>query len=429
MAFTAYRRGQCDKELVTVCTKNGMFKHLSRYLVKRQDLALWGEVLTQSPNRKMLVDAVVQTAQDTKVMDFVTRLDNYDAMDIADIASEAQLHEVAYTVYTKWNHKKEAMRVLMDDIKSIERATDFAEKCNDTDVWSLLGREKKADEEAAAKKKERSTFESSTFNSEYSAAKAPMKSYELLKAVDDLITAYGQCHHVPPDEIQGFYSKIEMEAFRHGEKLAHEIDAATQLMWTSTKTMVVAGREVELCSIINAATRSEDRGLVAPVAVVARAINRLCVVRTRAGTVPLLFPPRGVLFRGGGFNDAFKAFFYPGRMYRVPAFLATSLNQSVSERFLYRAVVEHGRSGIMWQINVDPRGEKEFPHMCKNANFVYNIHCPQEAEYLFAAFSVFTVVSVVWSANPDGRTPHRITIQAMTDNRDAPADLELAPWF
>jgi clathrin heavy chain len=198
LAFTAYRRGQCDKELVTVCTKNGMFKHLARYLVKRQDLPLWTEVLTESPNRKMLVDAVVQVAlpetkvpeevsttvkafmqadlpheltvllekivlhgssefkqnrylqnlliltavkaaQD-KVMDYVTRLDNYDAMDIANIASGAQLHEVAFAVYKKWNHQKEAMRVLIDDIKSVDRAAEFAEKANDQEVWSLLGR-------------------------------------------------------------------------------------------------------------------------------------------------------------------------------------------------------------------------------------------------------------------------------------------------
>ena len=85
--------------------------------------------------------------------------------------------------------------------------------------------------------------------------------------------------------------------------------------------------------------------------------------------------PKGECWRGGGFDDAHQAFFTVGREYRVPAFLATSLSQKVPLGFLYRAVAA-GRSGVLWCVRVDPRGETAFEHKCKNANYVANTHLP-----------------------------------------------------
>lgn len=47
----------------------------------------------------------------------------------------------------------------------------------------------------------------------------------------------------------------------------------------------------------------------------------------------------------------------------------------------------------------------------------------------FAAFSVFTVKAVEWSAHPDDDTPHVITVVAAIDNRKEPEDLPLLPWY
>jgi clathrin heavy chain len=73
LAFFAYKHahGECDDEIVRVTTDNGLFKDLARYLVERQDLALWTRVLCppgfdpnaeESPSRRYLLDQVVQTA-------------------------------------------------------------------------------------------------------------------------------------------------------------------------------------------------------------------------------------------------------------------------------------------------------------------------------------------------------------------------------
>lgn len=65
LAFLAYRRanGGCDEELIEVTSKNGLFKDQARYLVERQDLALWERVLKdENPHRRELIDQVTGTA-------------------------------------------------------------------------------------------------------------------------------------------------------------------------------------------------------------------------------------------------------------------------------------------------------------------------------------------------------------------------------
>jgi clathrin heavy chain len=63
LAFTVYKRGNCDDQLIELSNKNGLFKQLARYLVERQDLAVWEKVLTNdNAHKRDLVDQVVQTA-------------------------------------------------------------------------------------------------------------------------------------------------------------------------------------------------------------------------------------------------------------------------------------------------------------------------------------------------------------------------------
>ena len=59
--------GDCDEALIKVTQENGLFKDLARYLVERQDLALWTRVLKpegfdetapEAPSRRYLLDQV-----------------------------------------------------------------------------------------------------------------------------------------------------------------------------------------------------------------------------------------------------------------------------------------------------------------------------------------------------------------------------------
>ncbi|XP_052074388.1 clathrin heavy chain 1 isoform X1 [Mytilus californianus] len=198
LACVAYERGQCDMELIQVCNENSLFKSQARYLVKRRDMDLWAQVLVEDNEfRRQLIDQVVQTAlsetQDpddisvtvkafmtadlpneliellekivldnsvfsdhrnlqnlliltaikadrTRVMEYINRLDNYDAPDIANIAINNELFEEAFAIFKKFDVNTSAVQVLIDHVNNLDRAYEFAERCNDPAVWSLLGR-------------------------------------------------------------------------------------------------------------------------------------------------------------------------------------------------------------------------------------------------------------------------------------------------
>jgi clathrin heavy chain len=198
LAFVAYQKGQCDQELINITNENQMYKHQARYLVKKRDPSLWALVLTtENKHRRALVDQVVATAlpesQDpedvsltvkafmaaelpdalielleklvlensvfsdnrnlqnlliltavkadkTKVMDYVSRLNNFDYLDIANICVGSDLFEEAFAIYKKYEVNAEAVGVLLDHLKSLDRAFEFAERCNQPDVWSRLAK-------------------------------------------------------------------------------------------------------------------------------------------------------------------------------------------------------------------------------------------------------------------------------------------------
>uniref|UniRef100_H2ZKR2 Clathrin heavy chain n=1 Tax=Ciona savignyi TaxID=51511 RepID=H2ZKR2_CIOSA len=218
-----------------LCNENSLFKSEARYLVRRKDVELWGKVLEDTNQyRRQLIDQVVQTAlgeaQDpdeisvavkafmaadlpneliellekivldnsmfsdhrnlqnlliltaikadsSRVMDYITQLDNYDAPDIANISIENELFEEAFAIFNKFDvntsaisvlidqigkyHKnpihyynprlgfdrpnrrfiiQTAFRVLIGHVKNLDRAYEFAERCNEPTVWSQLAR-------------------------------------------------------------------------------------------------------------------------------------------------------------------------------------------------------------------------------------------------------------------------------------------------
>ena len=146
-----------------------MFKTESRYLVRRRDAELWAVVLSPDNSyRRPLIDQVVQTAltetQDpedvsitvkafmsadlpneliellekivlessvfsehrnlqnlliltaikadpSRVMEYVTRLENYDAPDIANIAITSELYEEAFVIFKKFDVNTSAIEV------------------------------------------------------------------------------------------------------------------------------------------------------------------------------------------------------------------------------------------------------------------------------------------------------------------------------
>ncbi|CAL9051558.1 unnamed protein product [Musa banksii] len=198
LAVVAYRRGQCDDELINVTNKNSLFKLQARYVVERMDADLWEKVLVpENEYRRQLIDQVVSTAlpesknpeqvsaavkafmtadlpheliellekivlqnsafsgnfnlqnlliltsikaDPSRVMDYINRLDNFDGPAVGEVAIEAQLFEEAFAIFKKFNLNVQAVNVLVDNIQSIERAVEFAFRVEEDSVWSQVGK-------------------------------------------------------------------------------------------------------------------------------------------------------------------------------------------------------------------------------------------------------------------------------------------------
>ncbi len=183
---------------MAVTNKNSLFKNQARYLVERQSQELWAKVLDESNEyRRAVLDQVTQTAlpesknpeevsstvkalmnadmpheliellekivletsefnnnknlqnlliltaikaEQERVIGYVHKLDNYDGPDIANIAEGGGLFEEAFEIYKKFGHNGQAITVLLDRLGNIERASDFAERCNEPEVFSLLAK-------------------------------------------------------------------------------------------------------------------------------------------------------------------------------------------------------------------------------------------------------------------------------------------------
>lgn len=78
-----------------------------------------------------------------------------------------------------------------------------------------------------------------------------------------------------------------------------------------------------------------------------------------------------------------------------------------------RTAEAYGHQAVLWIVHVDPAGAEDATKRCKHANLIKYSIVPGEREYLFSAYSIFTVRSVVWGV--DG-AHHRIHLDAATNN-------------
>ena len=162
-------------------------------------------------------------------------------------------------------------------------------------------------------------------------------------------------------------------------------------------------------------------------------------------------------------------FFTAGKKFRVPMYLATSFDGEVAYRrelllsHLARASHSAGSQALAdgirqrrtacsldrasgparrdvaevscaralssWPLSVTRR-RIACRYRCKHVNLVEKTNVQGEEEFLFAPYSVFTVLSVTMPASgkANASNPIVIELQAAVDNREEPEDLPLSPW-
>ncbi|GMM30889.1 clathrin heavy chain [Martiniozyma asiatica (nom. inval.)] len=197
LAYIAYEKGHNDDELITITNENSMFKYQARYLLERSDLSLWSKVLTEENiHRRLLIDQIVGTAipeledpqpisiavkafmdnglqseliellekivlepspfndnptlqallmltairvDPSRVNNYIEKMDAYDADEVAPICIENGLNDEAFEIYDKFERHQDAMKVLVEDIMSLDKGEEYAEKIDKPEIWSQLG--------------------------------------------------------------------------------------------------------------------------------------------------------------------------------------------------------------------------------------------------------------------------------------------------
>lgn len=79
-------------------------------------------------------------ADKSRVMDYIHKLDAYNAPDVANICTEVGLFEEALEVYKKINDHASAANILVEHIVSIDRAQAYAEAVELPEVWSRVAK-------------------------------------------------------------------------------------------------------------------------------------------------------------------------------------------------------------------------------------------------------------------------------------------------
>ena len=198
LAYIAYRKGQNDLELINITNENSMYRAQARYLLERADPEIWSFVLNgNNVHRRSLVDQVIATAvpesaepqkvsvavkafldadlpaeliellekiilepspfsdngslqnllmltaakaDKGRLMDYIQRLSEYNAEEIANMCIDQGLFEEAFEIYKKVDNHSAATNVLVDHIVSIDRAQEYAERVELPEVWSKVAK-------------------------------------------------------------------------------------------------------------------------------------------------------------------------------------------------------------------------------------------------------------------------------------------------
>ncbi|KAG9442157.1 hypothetical protein H6P81_018011 [Aristolochia fimbriata] len=68
-------------------------------------------------------------------MDYISRLNNFGGPAIGDVAVDAAFYEEAFPIFKKFNLNVRDVYVLLDNLRSIERAVEFDFRVEEDAVW------------------------------------------------------------------------------------------------------------------------------------------------------------------------------------------------------------------------------------------------------------------------------------------------------
>jgi len=142
-----------DPDHVSTTVKAFMAADLPSELIELLErIVLQGSDFSENKNLQNLLILTAIKADKERVMEYINRLDNFDGPEIAKIAISDQyaLYEEGLVIYTKFAKRAEgqeatdlnvaAVGVIVDMLRNMERASEFAERVNESAVWGRLAK-------------------------------------------------------------------------------------------------------------------------------------------------------------------------------------------------------------------------------------------------------------------------------------------------
>ncbi|KAK6156114.1 hypothetical protein DH2020_010362 [Rehmannia glutinosa] len=128
-------------EQVSAAVKAFMTADLPHELIELlEKIVLQNSAFSGNFNLQNLLILTAIKADPSRVMDYINRLDNFDGPAVGEVAVEAQLYEEAYAIFKKFNLNVQAVNVLLDNIRDINRAVEFAFRVEEDAVWSQVAK-------------------------------------------------------------------------------------------------------------------------------------------------------------------------------------------------------------------------------------------------------------------------------------------------
>jgi len=95
---------------------------------------------SDNKNLQNLLPLTAVCADKGKVVGYINKLQNYEDMEIAKIATEHGLFEEALTIYKRYDQHAMAIMVLVEHIVPLDCGVEYAIQVNLPEVWSRLAK-------------------------------------------------------------------------------------------------------------------------------------------------------------------------------------------------------------------------------------------------------------------------------------------------
>jgi len=262
------------------------------------------------------------------------------------------------------------------------------------------------------------TFSNSHYKKLYNQTPIPDQNKIILESADSLIEAYQKeyAHAISLEDCilfrESLHRSLELTLSQSQDPL--DVPTLSIKLWTSNINL----KGKEFCGILNHAIRSDKPELLKHAVIISRGINVQCVIRKKIAPA---WPDDNITYRGGGLPQQYRSFYEPKKTYRAPMFIATSTKKHVALN-MFCSRVTAPCEPVLWKFHFHPDCK------CVHVNYLDKSLIEGEEEFLFSAYSVFTVMQVDWKESPTWINAHVIDLAVSPDNLLEKEDLPLAPW-